>query len=102
MKRHLLLAMAVTLPVLWSLPAEARRDSHYIERPDHRAVKVRYGGKKHLGYWRKGPKTGYGFRFSSYRGDPFGSDDYWDGGRCYYVNHQNFCVKNRIFNGFWD
>lgn len=64
------------------------------------AARVRFGGKKGLGYWRPGPKTGYGFAFSSYRKDPFGSDDYWDGGRCYYLHHKNFCMPNKIFNGF--
>jgi len=82
-----------------SSPAEAH---HFQKDHGRTAAKVRYGGKPGLGYWRPGPAKGYGFGFSSYKGDPFGSDDYWDGDKCYYVRHSNFCVKNRIFTGFDD
>lgn len=79
-----------------------RRHRYHSRRhvTDHRrAARVRYGGKRWRGYWRPGPETGYGFRFASYRGDPFGSDDYWDHGRCYYLHHSNYCVANKIFDG---
>ena len=68
--------------------------------PHAHAEKVHYGGKPGLGYWRRGPAHGYGFGFSSYKGDPFGSDDYSDGQGCFYLHHKNYCVKNRIFTGF--
>ncbi|MEQ1719233.1 MAG: hypothetical protein ABL907_25150 [Hyphomicrobium sp.] len=82
------------------LPAAPVRADH--DTKHGKAGKIHYGGKPHLGYWRKGPRRGYGFGFSSYKGDPFGADDYFDGDRCHYRRGQNFCVKNRIFNGFWD
>ena len=66
----------------------------------HTASKIHYGGKPGLGYWRRGPETGYGFGFSSYKGDPFGRDDYFDRDKCYYVHHHDYCLKNRIFDGF--
>ena len=91
-------------------PASAHRKRHANKRivylsaayvpPHAHANKVHYGGKPGRGYWRKGPEKGYGFRFASYKGDPFGSDDYSDGDRCFYVHHQNYCVKNKIFTGF--
>lgn len=96
------LALAAAAVFLASLPSPADA-GHRGARHHHPHVgKVHYGGRRHLGYWRRGPARGYGFGFSSYRGDPFGSDDYFDGGRCYYVHHRDHCVKNRIFNGFWD
>jgi len=45
----------------------------------------------HRGYSRRGPPYGYRFGFSTYAGDPFYSDDYYDGGRCYYLHHRDFC-----------
>ncbi|HMN37281.1 MAG TPA: hypothetical protein PKD49_06165 [Hyphomicrobium sp.] len=80
-----------------TLPAQAH---HYQKHHAHEAAKVHYGGSPGLGYWRRGPGKGYGFGFSSYKGDPFGSDDYWDSDKCYYVRHADFCIKNRIFTGF--
>ena len=74
--------------------------THHHHAARHAAEKVHYGGKPHLGYWRRGPEIGYGFGFSSYRGDPFGSDDYYDGGLCHYLKHQDFCYPNPIFTGF--
>lgn len=62
--------------------------------------KIHYGGAPGLGYWRRGPEKGYGFGFSSYRGDPFGHDDYYDGHGCYYLRGHDFCAKNKIFTGF--
>jgi hypothetical protein len=98
--------LAVSLAI--SSPATAHMKRHHHAGDAHgspwitkgKAARVRYGGKPGLGYWRRGPEKGYGFRFSSYKGDPFGSDDYWDGDRCYYVLHRNHCVVNKIFNGF--
>jgi hypothetical protein len=79
--------------------AHARQHSHLhsehwraVPHPKQaEAAWVRYGGRPGLGYWRPGPASGYGFGFSTYKGDPFGSDDYWDGGRCYYRLHHDFC-----------
>ena len=90
--------------VLWAAaltPASAhRKASYHGNHSHHRAAKVRYGGRAHRGYWRPGPVAGRGFGFSTYRGDPFGGDDYYDGNRCYYVHHKSFCVANHLFNGF--
>ncbi len=44
-----------------------------------------------LGYHRAGPAHGYRFGFATYAGDPFARDDYYDGRRCYYLHHQDFC-----------
>lgn len=77
--------------------AEAHHGKHHHH---HKVGKVHYGGKKGVGYWRKGPEQGRGFGFWSYKGDPFGSDDYYDGNRCFYVRHHDYCVKNNIFSGF--
>ena len=91
-------------------PASAHHKRHGSKRivylsaayvpPHAHANKVHYGGKPGLGYWRRGPEKAYGFRFSSYKGDPFGSDDYYDGDRCYYDHHRDFCLKSKIFTGF--
>lgn len=45
----------------------------------------------HRVYGRPGPLYGYRFGFSTYPGDPFYSDDYFDGRRCYYLHHRDFC-----------
>lgn len=98
-----LLAAAGIAYLSLAVPASAHhRSGHYAGQHHYhyRAAKVHHGGKPHLGYWRRGPAKGYGFGFSTYRGDPFGDDDYYDGDRCYYVNHENFCMPNHIFNGF--
>lgn len=92
---------ATALAVVAVMPeAQAHRAHHHHTAHHQKAAKVHFGGKPGLGYWRRGPETGYGFAFSSYRKDPFGGDDYYDGDRCYYVHHKNFCVANKIFNGF--
>lgn len=44
-----------------------------------------------LGYHRIGPPHGYRFGFATYAGDPFAYDDYYDGRRCYYLHHRDFC-----------
>lgn len=92
-----ILAMALTLAMTAFVPpADAR---HAASK--HPAVgRVHYGGIPGIGYWRRGPKQGYGFGFSSYRGDPFGADDYYDRNRCYYLRRHDFCVANKIFTGF--
>lgn len=106
MSKSVLMAAAVSVAfVVIAAPAGAKyqaRVRKYDNDFHYHAAKVRYGGSPHLGYWRKGPARGHGvaFAFSTYRGDPFGSDDYYDGNRCYYVHHQNYCMRNHIFNGF--
>lgn len=90
------LALTATASVTSAHTSRGVVGKHYHPR----AAKVRYGGRPNVGYWRPGPAQGPGFGFSTYRGDPFGSDDYYDGDRCYYVRHQNFCEANHIFNGF--
>lgn len=63
-----------------------------------KAKRIKYGPRP-KGYWRPGPEKGYGFRFSTYRGDPFGKNDYYDGGDCFYRNGHNFCEpRNWRFN----
>jgi hypothetical protein len=62
--------------------------------------KIHYGGRPGLGYWRRGPAVGYGFAFSSYRKDPFGADDYYDGGLCHYRKRHDFCYRQKQFTGF--
>ncbi len=92
---------AVLAVASFSPPAGAHHAKHH--RHKHHAAHVNpvhYGGKPGLGYWRKGPEQGRGFGFWSYKGDPFGSDDYYDGNRCFYVRHHDHCVKNNIFSGF--
>lgn len=102
----ILLVAALTVPAAAGHRHHKHQGHHARAYDGHqhsgRAARVRYGGKHGRGYWRPGPKKGYGFGFATYRGDPFGGDDYWDKGRCYYVHHRNHCVGNRIFNGFWD
>lgn len=103
-KQALALWIAAAAFVVVSSPALAHTTHHHKSghaKKQH-AAKVRYGGKPGRGYWRPGPEKGYGFRFATYKGDPFGSDDYFDGDRCHYDHHQNFCIPNKIFNGFWD
>lgn len=96
------IALAGVAILALSVPADAHRAHHHKGHAQKHASKVHYGGKPGLGYWRRGPERGYGFRFSSYKADPFGADDYYDGDRCYYQKGRNFCAANRIFNGFWD
>jgi hypothetical protein len=57
----------------------------------HAATHHKHGAYQHRGYSRSGPRYGYRFGFSTYAGDPFYSDDYFDGRRCYYLHHQDFC-----------
>ena len=95
-------AIAVAALAATAAPAQAHHKHHYAGH-HHTALavdKVHYGGRPGVGYWRRGPASGYGFGFSSYRGDPFGADDYYDGDRCYYIHHRDFCVAHKIFTGF--
>jgi hypothetical protein len=71
---------------------------HHGHHHKHHAKKIHYSGKHGVGYYRRGPKSGYGFGFSSYKGDPFGADDYYDGGRCHYLHNRDFCYPRRYFN----
>ena len=101
----LLAVVGIALAVAPAAEAHGRhhRHKHHDHHKHHaqqRAGAVHYGGQPGLGYWRKGPAKGYGFGFWSYKGDPFGSDDYYDGDRCYYVRHHDHCVKNKICSGF--
>lgn len=101
MSRIWLLAATSLVVVLHAASAQAHKSSSRHANHTHfKAAKVRYGGHLHVGYWRPGPARGPRFGFSSYKGDPFGSDDYYDGRQCYYVHHRNFCVHNHIFTGF--
>lgn len=104
MLRYALSVAAAVLVFAGQAPVAQAHVKHSVEtyHKHYKAAKVRYGGRKNLGYWRPGPERGPRFGFSSYRGDPFGDDDYYEGrgGRCYYVHHSNYCVANHIFTGF--
>jgi hypothetical protein len=73
---------------------------HHKHHAHHHAAKIHYSGKHGVGYYRKGPRSGYGFSFSSYKGDPFGADDYFDGYKCHYVHHRDYCDRRQEFTGF--
>ncbi|NOT73104.1 MAG: hypothetical protein HOP09_18080 [Hyphomicrobium sp.] len=106
------IALAAVAAVAFSQPAAAHRAHHHgyhhgaghhkAHHPEAKPAKVRYGGKPGRGYWRPGPARGRGFGFATYKGDPFGKNDYFDGGRCHYLRGRSFCDANIIFNGFWD
>lgn len=61
--------------------------------------RIHYGGAPGLGYWRRGPLYGKGFAFSTYRGDPFGKSDYYDGDGCFYRRGRDFCVQDYAASG---
>lgn len=90
---------ALFLSFVLTAPASAYHTHHGAGKHRH-AAKIRYGGAPGRGYWRPGPLYGYGFGFATYKGDPYGKDDYFDGGRCYYRHHRNYCVRTQIFTGF--
>lgn len=69
---------------------KARAHKAHVAR-HHRHVNRKRNAYLHRGYSRRGPPYGYRFGFSTYAGDPFYSDDYYDGGRCYYLHHHDFC-----------
>jgi hypothetical protein len=68
--------------------------SYHHYRHAHKAhgkIYHKHSAYRHKGYSRHGPRYGYRFGFSTYAGDPFYSDDYFDGRRCYYLHHRDFC-----------
>jgi hypothetical protein len=74
----------------------ARHHHHHHTGRGHEhghAAQLRYGGAPERGYWRPGPHQGYGFGFATYRGDPFGKSDYFDGRGCFYLRAKDFCIK---------
>lgn len=78
-----------------------RQHVHKKHHAKHaRTGRIHYGGAPGLGYWRKGTLRGYGFAFSTYKGDPFGKNDYYDGDRCFYRDGRDYCDKRRIWTGF--
>jgi hypothetical protein len=108
--RAVLRLMIAALPLVLIAPPSSAADlsegTHktHVHKKHHakhaRTGRIRYGGAPGLGYWRKGPERGYGFAFSTYKGDPFGKDDYYDGDRCFYVRGHDYCDKRRIWTGF--
>ena len=100
MLRPIACLAAVLAVASFSTPVQAHHGKHHGHKHASHVNRVHYGGKPGVGYWRKGPEQGRGFGFWSYKGDPFGSDDYYDGNRCFYVRHHDHCVKNNIFSGF--
>ena len=96
MTRHAsaLRALLGTLAALGSAVGAADAAVSHHVRHGHRHVAHHHGHNLYLhkGYARRGPPTGYKFGFSTYAGDPFYSDDYFDGGRCYYLHKRDFCV----------
>jgi hypothetical protein len=88
------LAMAAATLAMLASGADANTTYHRYSRHSHKAHVETY--HKHSAYWhrgysRPGPRFGYRFGFSTYAGDPFYSDDYFDGRRCYYLHHRDFC-----------
>jgi hypothetical protein len=90
--------IAIAAGLLAALPVAAQaKHSHRSGEHHHpHAAHLRYGPKP-LGYWRPGPERGHGFAFSTYRHDPFGTDDYWDGRGCFYLHHRDFCRPYRWY-----
>jgi hypothetical protein len=66
------------------------RHAHHSYK-GHGAHHHKHTAYSRRGYSRRGPLYGYRFGFSTYAGDPFYSDDYFDGRRCHYLHHQDFC-----------
>jgi len=87
--------VAAALAMLASNAGASTATSHHKHaRHSHKAhVKTyhKHNAYLHRGYSRPGPRYGYRFGFSTYAGDPFYSDDYFDGRHCYYLHHQDFC-----------
>jgi hypothetical protein len=80
-------------------PAHHRH--RYTKRQRVRIVYADKYGVLRLGRYRPGPPYGYKFGFATYAGDPFASDDYFDGHRCYYLHRRDFCLSpNRAFDPF--
>lgn len=98
MKRFLLAISVLAMVAALTPPAAAARHAKTKSHPHH-AAHLRYGPAP-LGVWRPGPKRGYGFAFSTYRGDPFAKDDYWDGRECFYLHHRDFCRPYRAYEAW--
>jgi hypothetical protein len=82
----------------------AHRVHHKHRYANRHRVRIVYSDKYgvlRLGRHRAGPPYGYKFGFATYAGDPFASDDYFDGHRCYYLHRRDFCLSpNRAFDPF--
>ena len=101
-----IVSVALSVTAALSAPPAIAREypccdaGHHKHHAHHHAKKIHYSGKHGVGYYRRGPKSSYGFGFSSYKGDPFGADDYYDGGRCHYLHKHDFCYPTRYFNSW--
>jgi hypothetical protein len=80
------IAATTTPPSHHHLSHKAHVAKHHKSHKHHR-----HNPYVHRVYGRPGPLYGYRFGFSTYPGDPFYSDDYFDGRRCYYLHHKDFC-----------
>jgi len=90
----LALALAWLAPVASASTAINRHTHHSYKHHSHKvhvAARHKHAAHKRKGYSRRGPLHGYGFGFSTYAGDPFAKDDYFDGRRCHYLLRQDFC-----------
>jgi len=88
----LILAAFIPLAEAKSLHRSAR--GHVVRHVSHK-------GHVHKGFSRRGPPYGYGFGFATYAGDPFATDDYFDGYRCHYLHHRDVCLGlNRPLDPF--
>lgn len=94
------IAFATMAALAWlasSANASAAHHQHAHHSYKHHSHKAHVAhhhkpvAQKRKGYSRRGPLYGYGFGFSTYAGDPFYKDDYFDGRRCYYLHRQDFC-----------
>jgi len=73
----------------------------FVSAADAKGTAHRVNAHKHfVRYSRPGPPSGYKFGWATYRGDPSASDDYFDGHRCYYLHHRDFCVSRHWRGGF--
>jgi hypothetical protein len=92
------IALAAALPMLGSV---AQAHSSKLSARDHVAGHAYPYVQLRRGYSRAGPPYGPGFGFATYAGDPFATDDYYDGGRCYYLHHRDVCMGiNRPLDPF--
>jgi len=89
MIRQLSMTAVFVAAALAAQPADAHGRRHVHYPWDYRYLPLR------LGYHRNGPAHGPGFGFATYRGDPFYSDDYYDGRGCYYLHHRYVCLNFR-------
>lgn len=82
---------AVTATLAMVASGAAATTAHHHKHKAHAAKQHKHGVGMRKGYSRPGPRYGYRFGFSTYAGDPFYSDDYFDGRRCHYLHHRDFC-----------